>query len=88
MLVILPRAWGTGRAANRRSDIQDSPARRPELPDRHTCALSGQHTQLVQVTVEVGGIPEDPEGTPLNQIVLAVAAAEHPRLHSEFQAQF
>ena len=51
-------------------------------------APSGEHTQFVQVTVKVGGIAENPEGTRSNQIVLAVAAVQHPRSHSEFQAQF
>ena len=38
--------------------------------------------------MKIGGITEDPDGTRSNQIVLAVAATKHPRLHSEFQAQF
>jgi hypothetical protein len=41
-------------------------------------APSGQHPQLVQVVVEVGGITEDPEGTRSDQFVLALAAAEQP----------
>lgn len=41
-------------------------------------APSGQHPQLIEVTVKIGGITEDPEGTRSNQLVLAVAAAEQP----------
>ena len=43
------------------------------LPDH---ALSGEHTQLVQVTVQVGGIPKNPKRACSNQLVLTVAAAQ------------
>lgn len=47
--------------------------------------VSRKHSQFVKIALEVGGIPEDPEGTRSNQLVLAVADAEHSGSASSHQ---